>query len=198
MAGRAVVPPPTPRASDDSTAGAHQAIREVHRGRRHRPPRPARTVVRVPRSQRCREDDERLRMIAGFCVRARHGPHRRVDISTDPIAAKAKLGFIPDRPSSTRSSRGIDFLRFVAGLFEQSGPQVRASLPRVAGAVRSRAVRDESSRATATVRQKLIISSAFVHRPEVIVVDDRWSVSIRGRAHPQDSFASTRRRGNTI
>ncbi|MGH7618886.1 MAG: ABC transporter ATP-binding protein, partial [Gemmatimonadaceae bacterium] len=46
------------------------------------------------------------------------------DISTSPIAAKSKLGFIPDRPFIYEKLTGAEFLRFVAGLYDQEGPQI--------------------------------------------------------------------------
>ena len=81
-----------------------------------------------------------LRMIAGI-LRATSGTVRigGVDLSAEPIAAKSKLGFIPDRPFIYEKLTGAEFLRFVAGLYDQSGPQVerRARAPR---AFRPRAV----------------------------------------------------------
>jgi ABC-2 type transport system ATP-binding protein len=46
------------------------------------------------------------------------------DIHDDPEAAKAKLGFIPDRPYVYEKLTGAEFLRFVAALFGQEGPGV--------------------------------------------------------------------------
>src|SRR5215467_13359047 len=61
-----------------------------------------------------------LRIIAGI-LRATSGT---VDIGDNPIAAKSKLGFIPDRPFIYEKLTGAEFLRFVAGLYQQEGPQV--------------------------------------------------------------------------
>src|SRR5947207_7576196 len=66
-----------------------------------------------------------LRMIAGI-LRPTAGRIEiaGIDIVVDPSAAKAKLGFIPDRPFIYEKLTGAEFLRFVAGLYNQSGLQV--------------------------------------------------------------------------
>src|SRR5918992_280708 len=66
-----------------------------------------------------------LRMIAGILQPTR-GTVRiaGVDLARDPIAAKARLGFIPDRPFIYEKLTGAEFLRFVAGLYGQDGEKV--------------------------------------------------------------------------
>jgi len=66
-----------------------------------------------------------LRMIAGI-LQPTEG---RVwiggdDLIDSPMAAKAKLGFIPDRPFIYEKLTGAEFLRFVAGLFGHDGEKV--------------------------------------------------------------------------
>jgi ABC-type multidrug transport system ATPase subunit len=63
-----------------------------------------------------------LRMIAGI-LRPTAGTVKigGVDIAADPIAAKRILGFIPDRPFIYEKLTGIEFLRFVGGLYNQNG-----------------------------------------------------------------------------
>ena len=66
-----------------------------------------------------------LRMIAGILKptsgRVQIGG---IDIAADPIGAKSKLGFIPDRPFIYEKLTGAEFLRFVAGLYGQEGTAV--------------------------------------------------------------------------
>src|ERR1700750_2442059 len=66
-----------------------------------------------------------LRMIAGILKPSgRSISIAGVDLVKDPIGAKMRLGFIPDRPFIYEKLTGSEFLRFVAGLYEQEGPQV--------------------------------------------------------------------------
>ena len=66
-----------------------------------------------------------LRMIAGI-LRPTAGSVRisGLDVAADPIAAKRILGFIPDRPFIYEKLTGMEFLRFVAGLYSQDGKDI--------------------------------------------------------------------------
>jgi ABC-2 type transport system ATP-binding protein len=142
-----------------------------------------------------------LRMIAGI-LRATSGSVRigGVDLAADPIAAKSKLGFIPDRPFIYEKLTGAEFLRFVAGLFDQSGPQVEHRARELLALFDLEPWRDELVESYSHgMRQKLIISSAFVHRPEVIVVDEPMvGLDPKAARILKDLFREYTSRGNTI
>ena len=142
-----------------------------------------------------------LRMIAGI-LRPTAGTVRiaGVDIAVDPIAAKSQLGFIPDRPFIYEKLTGSEFLRFVAGLYGQAGGDVEHRARELMALFDLEEWRDELVESYSHgMRQKLIISSAFVHRPAVIVVDephvglDPKSIKIL-----RDLFKEYTRRGHTI
>jgi ABC-2 type transport system ATP-binding protein len=115
-----------------------------------------------------------LRMIAGI-LRPNGG---RVligedDVHSNPIAAKQKLGFIPDRPFVYDKLTGAEFLRFVAGLYGQEGDVVERRIVELLEVFELTSWRDELVEAYSHgMRQKLIISSALIHRPACIVVDE--------------------------
>ena len=95
------------------------------------------------------------------------------DISENPLAAKAKLGYIPDRPFVYDKLTGAEFLRFVAALYGQGGDRVEQRLNELLELFELAPWRDELTEAYSHgMRQKLIIASALVHRPEVVVVDE--------------------------
>ena len=142
-----------------------------------------------------------LRMIAGI-LQPTSGTVEigGVDVTKDPIAAKAKLGFIPDRPFIYEKLTGGEFLRFVAGLYGQEGPEVEHRARELLALFDLEEWRDELVESYSHgMRQKLIVSSAFVHRPQVIVVDephvglDPKSIKIL-----RDVFKEYVRRGHTI
>src|SRR5690242_3076724 len=66
-----------------------------------------------------------LRMIAGI-LRPSSGTVKvaGIDIAKDPMAAKAMLGYIPDRPYIYEKLTGAEFLRFVAGLYGRNGKDI--------------------------------------------------------------------------
>ncbi|HEX2717123.1 MAG TPA: ABC transporter ATP-binding protein [Gemmatimonadaceae bacterium] len=142
-----------------------------------------------------------LRMIAGI-LRPSSGSVRigGVDLASDPVAAKSKLGFIPDRPFIYEKLSGIEFLRFVAGLYDQRGDGVEHRARELLALFDLEEWRDELVESYSHgMRQKLIISSAFVHRPEVIVVDEPMvGLDPKAARILKDLFREYTRRGNTI
>ena len=115
-----------------------------------------------------------FRMIAGI-LRPTSGSIRiaGIDLDREPIAAKSRLGFIPDRPYVYDKLTGAEFLRFVAGLYGQGGASIERRIDELLELFELAPWKDELSEAYSHgMRQKLIISSALIHRPEVIVVDE--------------------------
>ncbi|HMC54687.1 MAG TPA: ABC transporter ATP-binding protein [Gemmatimonadaceae bacterium] len=142
-----------------------------------------------------------LRMIAGI-LRPTGGTVEigGVDVARNPIAAKMKLGFIPDRPFIYEKLTGAEFLRFVAGLYEQEGPQIEHRARELMALFDLEEWRDELVESYSHgMRQKLIISSAFVHRPEVIVVDEPMvGLDPKAARILKDLFREYTHRGHTI
>lgn len=95
------------------------------------------------------------------------------DIVAEPLKAKARLGYIPDRPFVYDKLTGREFLRFTASLYGQSGEGVDRRIAELLELFELSPWQDELTESYSHgMRQKLIISSALVHRPEVIVVDE--------------------------
>ncbi len=142
-----------------------------------------------------------LRMIAGI-LRPSAGTVRiaGIDLSVDPIAAKARLGFIPDRPFIYEKLTGMEFLRFVAGLYREDGPTIEHRARELLALFDLEDWRDELVESYSHgMRQKLIISSAFVHRPDVIVVDEPMvGLDPKAAKTLKDQFREYTRRGHTI
>jgi len=142
-----------------------------------------------------------LRMIAGI-LRPTAGTVKigGVDIAADPIAAKRILGFIPDRPFIYEKLTGIEFLRFVGGLYNQNGKDIEHRSRELLALFDLENWRDELVESYSHgMRQKLIISSAFVHKPDVIVVDEPMvGLDPKAARILKDLFREYVRRGHTI
>jgi ABC-2 type transport system ATP-binding protein len=142
-----------------------------------------------------------LRMIAGI-LRPTAGTIRiaGIDLLRDPMRAKATLGYIPDRPFIYEKLTGMEFLRFVAGLFQQEGPDVDHRARELLALFDLEDWRDELVESYSHgMRQKLIIASAFVHRPEVIVVDEPMvGLDPKAAKTLKDLFREYARRGHTV
>jgi ABC-2 type transport system ATP-binding protein len=142
-----------------------------------------------------------LRMIAGI-LRPTAGrvAIAGIDVWNDPVGAKMKLGYIPDRPFIYEKLTGAEFLRFVAGLFGQEGEQVEHRARELMALFDLEEWRDELVESYSHgMRQKLIISSAFVHRPDVIVVDEPMiGLDPKAARILKDLFREYVSRGHTI
>ncbi|MFB6240363.1 MAG: ABC transporter ATP-binding protein [Gemmatimonadota bacterium] len=108
-----------------------------------------------------------LRPDAGRAIVAGH------DVVREPERARAELGYVPDRPFVYEKVTGRELLRFVAGLHGLRGEAVEERIDELLD------LWDLTERGDRLVesyshgmRQKLIISSALVHRPQVLVVDE--------------------------
>jgi ABC-2 type transport system ATP-binding protein len=95
------------------------------------------------------------------------------NLVADPIAAKRHIGYIPDRPALYEKLTGGEFLRFVGGLWGRDGLRIER---RAADLLELFGLGDWKDALVETyshgMRQKLLICSALVHSPDVIVVDE--------------------------
>ncbi len=115
-----------------------------------------------------------MRMIAGI-LRPTPGSVKIAghDVATEPLLAKRALGFIPDRPFIYEKLTRMEFLRFAAGLYGETGNAVEHRGRELLALFDLEPWQDELVESYSHgMRQKLIIAGAFVHRPPVIVVDE--------------------------
>ena len=115
-----------------------------------------------------------LRMIAGILKpdsgRAIVAGHDNV---VEPIEARKILGFVPDRPFVYDKLTGAELLRFSAGLYGLEGAEVEARIDELLMLWDLAPWKDQLVESYSHgMRQKLIISSALIHRPRVLVVDE--------------------------
>ena len=142
-----------------------------------------------------------FRMIAGI-LRPTSGSIEigGIDINQRPLEAKARLGFIPDRPFVYDKLTGAEFLRFVAALYGQQGAAVERRIDELLELFELRRWKNELTESYSHgMRQKLIISGALVHRPEVIVVDEPMvGLDPRSARLLKDLFRQFVNRGGTV
>ena len=142
-----------------------------------------------------------FRMIAGI-LRPTSGTIEvgGIDINRHPLQAKARLGFIPDRPFVYDKLTGAEFLRFAAALYGQQGPAVERRIDELLELFDLTPWKNELTESYSHgMRQKLIISGALVHRPEVIVVDEPMvGLDPRSARLLKDLFRQFVDRGGTV
>ena len=142
-----------------------------------------------------------FRMIAGI-LRPTGGTIEvgGIDINRRPLEAKARLGFIPDRPFVYDKLTGAEFLRFAAALYGQQGAVIERRIDELLELFELTRWKNELTESYSHgMRQKLIISGALVHRPEVIVVDEPMiGLDPRSARLLKDLFRQFVDRGGTV
>ena len=95
------------------------------------------------------------------------------DLARAPAAAKSRIGYIPDRPFLYEKLSGGEFLRFVAGLWGREGKETEVRADKLLELFQLAPWKDELIESYSHgMRQKVLISSALIHQPELIVVDE--------------------------
>jgi len=96
-----------------------------------------------------------------------------IPMGEDPVNAKKRIGFIPDRPFLYEKLTGKEFLRFTAdlyglddGLFYERSERILKQFSLYEWAD------DLIESYSHGMKQRLIISAAILHDPKVIVVDE--------------------------
>ncbi|MGD8256765.1 MAG: ABC transporter ATP-binding protein [Desulfobacterales bacterium] len=96
-----------------------------------------------------------------------------IDMQKQPQIAKSKIGFIPDRPYLYEKLTGNEFLKFTADLYgvpeNEYAAKAKENLEMFSLADWSDELIESYSHG---MKQRLIMSAALLHDPEVIVVDE--------------------------
>ena len=95
------------------------------------------------------------------------------DIETDAISAKKKIGFVPDDPNAFLRLKGIEYLKFMADIYDVPPGQRTQIIPELAERFEmNRALDDKIQSYSHGMRQKIVIMGALLHRPSVWILDE--------------------------
>jgi ABC-2 type transport system ATP-binding protein len=95
------------------------------------------------------------------------------DLKSEPEAAKASLGFIPDRPFVYEKLTAGEFLRFHAGLFGMDGNGTQERVKELLQLFELERWETELVEAFSHgMKQRLVMCAAFLHRPRAVLVDE--------------------------
>jgi ABC-2 type transport system ATP-binding protein len=95
------------------------------------------------------------------------------DLATEAEAAKAALGFIPDRPFIYEKLTAGEFLRFHAGLYGMDGNGVGERATEMLELFELRRWEGELVESFSHgMKQRLVMCAAFLHRPRAVLVDE--------------------------
>jgi len=122
------------------------------------------------------------------------------DLATEAEAAKASLGFIPDRPFIYEKLTAGEFLRFHAGLYGLDGDGVTQRIREMLELFElSRWEGELVESFSHGMKQRLVMSAAFLHRPRAGVVDEPMiGLDPRGARLIKDVFRRMSQHGVAI
>jgi len=120
------------------------------------------------------------------------------DVQKEPLKAKAVTGFIPDRPFLYEKLTAVEFMHFVAALYDMGDSKKRiAELLDVFGLPdwKNELVENFSH----GMKQRLVMASALLHHPKVLVVDEPMvGLDPRGARLVKDIFKDLASNGVTV
>ena len=122
------------------------------------------------------------------------------DLEKEPEAAKGSLGFIPDRPFIYDKLTAGEFLSFHAGLYGMTNGQVGGRVDEMLELFELSQWKNELIESFSHgMKQRLVMSSAFFHRPQAVAVDEPMvGLDPRGARLIKDVFRRMSERGVAI
>ena len=122
------------------------------------------------------------------------------DLAWDPNRAKRVVGFIPDRPFLYEKLTALEFLKFIAGLYDCSSNGVEERIGylfKLFGLTEWQHELIESF--SHGMKQRLVMASAFIHQPKLIVVDEPMvGLDPRGAKLVKEVFRGFCAQGGTV
>ena len=96
-----------------------------------------------------------------------------VSIKADPVRCKQKLAYIPDNPDLYDFMSGIKYLNFIADIFGVSADERQQRIRRYADLFELTAdLAQPISAYSHGMKQKLAVIAAWLHSPQLIVMDE--------------------------
>jgi ABC-2 type transport system ATP-binding protein len=122
------------------------------------------------------------------------------DVQRDPLSAKRSLGYVPDQPFLYEKLTGREFLYLVGGLFKIP---LNTLTPRIEQYVEEFELGEFIDRRAEEysqgMRQRIVLSSAMLHNPEVLVIDEPIvGLDPRSARLVKDTLKQKTRNGVTI
>ena len=96
-----------------------------------------------------------------------------LSIKDKPIECKRKIAYIPDNPDLYNYMSGIDYLNFIGDVFNVANEERVERIDKYAGIFElSDSLANPISSYSHGMRQKLAIIAAWLHEPDLIVMDE--------------------------
>lgn len=121
------------------------------------------------------------------------------DIQKEYTLAKSIIGYIPDRPYLYEKLTGLEFLNFIADLYNLDGRQ-KTEIDHYLELFDLKDYKDQLIESYSHgMRQKLVFSSILLHHPKVIIIDEPMvGLDPRSARLIKDILIKKRKEGVTI
>jgi len=131
---------------------------------------------------------------SGTCVINGH------DISRHPLPAKRSFGYVPDQPYLYDKLTGREFLYFIGGLFGLPADRLKRKIEECVEVFElGRFVDKRAEEYSQGMRQRIVISSAMLHDPAVLIIDEPLvGLDPRSARLVKDTLKQKTREGLTI
>ncbi len=95
------------------------------------------------------------------------------DIAKEPLKAKACLGYVPDNPDLYERLTGLEYLNFIADVYRVPADVRRQRISRMLEMFElTNAVGDLIQSFSHGMQQKLALTGAWLHDPDVLILDE--------------------------
>jgi len=96
-----------------------------------------------------------------------------INIQTNPIEAKRQFGFVPDNPDVFLRLKGIEYLNFMADIYDVKDEDRRERISRIADIFQmTSALNDTILSYSHGMRQKIVMMGVLVHSPNIWILDE--------------------------
>lgn len=94
-------------------------------------------------------------------------------VKDNPLECKSKIAYIPDNPDIYGFMTGIEYLNFVADIFQVSTQKRTELINKYAGEFEiDKSLGESIASYSHGMKQKLVIISALIHNPKLIIMDE--------------------------
>lgn len=121
-------------------------------------------------------------------------------IKKEPLKAKRLIAYIPDQPTVYESLTGIEFLNFIADIYQINEEERLNRIQNYATIFElTDALNQVISAYSHGMKQKLVIISALIHEPKVMLLDEPFvGLDPKASFHLKEIFEQLRKNGTAI
>jgi ABC-2 type transport system ATP-binding protein len=95
------------------------------------------------------------------------------DVEKEPLKTKKSIGFVPDDPNVFLRLKGVEYLSFMADIYEVSSKDRQGVISDLARRFEmTNALGDRIQSYSHGMRQKIVLMGALLHRPSVWILDE--------------------------